>query len=92
MIANPSQALEVRELTAAYTSRAVLSSLNLRVAVGEWLGLIGPNASGKTTLLQCVASDNMGLIELARYFLNDDGKPRFHRRLGTADVELDIPG
>jgi hypothetical protein len=52
----------------------------------------GNDLYARATLLQCIGSDNMGLIELARYFLTDDGKPRFHRRLGTADVELDFPG
>ncbi len=55
MTSNASPALEVNALTAAYASRIVLSSLSLRVHLGEWVGLIGPNASGKTTLLHCVA-------------------------------------
>jgi hypothetical protein len=52
----------------------------------------GNDLYARATLLQCVGSDNMGLIELARYFLTEEGKPRFHRRLGKADVELEFPG
>jgi ABC-2 type transport system ATP-binding protein len=33
----------------------VLSELDLELSRGEWLALLGPNASGKTTLLHCIA-------------------------------------
>jgi ABC-2 type transport system ATP-binding protein len=50
-----SPALRVRALHAGYGRLLVLCGVNLEVARGEWLALLGPNASGKTTLLHCIA-------------------------------------
>lgn len=48
------QALEVTGLSKAYAGRSVLRDVNLAVAAGEVAGLLGPNGTGKTTLLGCV--------------------------------------
>jgi ABC-2 type transport system ATP-binding protein len=50
-----SEVLCVRSLHAGYDKRVVLSGVDLSVARGEWLAILGPNASGKTTLLHCIA-------------------------------------
>jgi ABC-2 type transport system ATP-binding protein len=50
-----SQALLVRSVHAGYDKLIVLNGVDLTVARGEWLALLGPNASGKTTLLHCIA-------------------------------------
>lgn len=50
-----SRALLVRSLHAGYDKLVVLNGVDLEVSRGEWLALLGPNASGKTTLLHCIA-------------------------------------
>jgi ABC-2 type transport system ATP-binding protein len=50
-----SQVLCVRGLHAGYDKLVVLSGVDLQLARGQWLVLLGPNASGKTTLLHCIA-------------------------------------
>jgi len=50
-----SQVLLVCGLHAGYDKLIVLKGMDLEVARGEWLALLGPNASGKTTLLHCIA-------------------------------------
>jgi ABC-2 type transport system ATP-binding protein len=49
------RALAVERLYASYDKHAVLIDVDLTVAPGEWVALLGPNASGKSTLLHCVA-------------------------------------
>ena len=47
--------LQIRSLHAGYEKLVVLSGVDLEILRGEWLALLGPNASGKTTLLHCIA-------------------------------------
>lgn len=49
------EALLVRSVHAGYDKLVVLNGVDLEVVRGEWLALLGPNASGKTTLLHCIA-------------------------------------
>ncbi|MDR2247228.1 MAG: ABC transporter ATP-binding protein [Treponema sp.] len=44
--------IEVRNLSFAYHGRVVLNEISLSLRSGEFLGLLGPNGSGKTTFLK----------------------------------------
>ena len=46
--------LRTEHLTKDYGRRRALDDLNLEVAPGEVFGLLGPNGSGKTTVLRLV--------------------------------------
>jgi ABC-type lipoprotein export system ATPase subunit len=52
---NGTRLLEVSELTKRYGEQLVLAGVNLWLARGERLALMGPSGSGKSTLLNCVA-------------------------------------
>ncbi|MCE2983148.1 MAG: metal ABC transporter ATP-binding protein [Parachlamydia sp.] len=47
-----SAAIEVKDLSFSYLGNQVLSHLNFTVTPGEFIGIIGPNGGGKTTLLK----------------------------------------
>jgi zinc transport system ATP-binding protein len=52
-------AVDIAGVTFSYGEAPVLEDVNLRVAEGEFLGLVGPNAGGKSTLLKLI----LGLLE-----------------------------
>lgn len=48
--------LEIKDITAGYSSRIVLQNVNLTVNSEDLWGIIGPNGSGKTTLLRVITN------------------------------------
>lgn len=46
--------IRLKELSFSFENRTVLNSVNLEVFEGDRVGLIGPNGSGKTTILQII--------------------------------------
>jgi len=75
MVSTERDALSVQSLHAGYDKHAVLVDVNLTVARGEWVALLGPNASGKTTLLHCVVGmmrPASGAVAICGSSLRDD--------------------
>jgi iron complex transport system ATP-binding protein len=64
--------LEARELRLGYAGRDLVNGLNLRLAPGMVLAILGQNGSGKTTLLQALA----GLYEPRSGQVLLEGRPR----------------
>ena len=64
-------AVEVEDLTVAYTGPPVLWDLDLQVAPGTRTAIVGPNGAGKSTLIKAV----MGLIEPVAGAVRIFGKP-----------------
>lgn len=46
--------IKIRDLSAGYDGRLVLRNVNLNVYERDFLGIIGPNGGGKTTLIKCI--------------------------------------
>lgn len=62
------QAIEARHPAALPGAPAALRALNLRLAAGEQVAIIGPSGAGKTTLLQvlaCAQPPTQGMLQLA---------------------------
>ncbi len=59
--------MQLRDVSFARGSRAVIQSVNLTLHSGQFIGLIGPNGTGKSTLLRIMArllKPDEGFIEL----------------------------
>lgn len=51
--------IEIKDLFAGYNQEIVLNEINLTIFQDDFIGLIGPNGGGKTTLLKVI----LGLVE-----------------------------
>jgi multiple sugar transport system ATP-binding protein len=71
--------LEINELSKSFGSFHALKDINLSVADGEFLILLGPTGAGKTTTLRCVAGleKHEGTIRMGGQPIN--GKPPAER-------------
>jgi branched-chain amino acid transport system ATP-binding protein len=80
--------LQTQSLSAFYGDFQALFDINVTVAQGETIAIIGANGAGKTTFLRAVA----GALETAPEMISFDGQPIGHRtaheivRLGIAMV------
>ena len=72
--------IDIQHLRFAYGALPVLEDVDLTVAQGEFLGLVGPNAGGKSTLLKLV----LGLLEAQAGRILVLGRPprRMRRHIG----------
>lgn len=51
--------IEIKDISFAYTDEQVLEHINLNIHKGDYLGVVGPNGGGKTTLLKIM----LGLLK-----------------------------
>lgn len=49
-----SKLIEIEHLSAGYEGKEVLHDINLTVYIDDYLGIIGPNGGGKTTLMRLI--------------------------------------
>jgi zinc transport system ATP-binding protein len=72
--------ISLRGISFAYDGPQVLEGISLEVAEGEFLGVVGPNAGGKSTLLKII----LGLLQPDRGEVRVMGRPplEVRRELG----------
>ncbi len=81
---SPAVLLSIRSVSKSFGQTAVLRSISLEVAEGEFLTILGESGSGKTTLLRLIAGfeqADWGEIWMGSERL--DTLPPFHRRVNT---------
>jgi zinc transport system ATP-binding protein len=85
--------VEIINLYAGYNGEMILNDINLRIEEGDFIGLIGPNGGGKTTLLKVI----LGLLEPKRGEIRVMGQPpqRGRQQIGyvpqTTIYDSDFP-
>ena len=60
--------LEVRNITYQKEKREILSDINMNLAKQKIIGFLGPNAAGKTTLMQLLSG--LGLMQSGEIEIN----------------------
>ena len=88
--------LEAERVSFAYGARAVLSEVDLAVAPGELVGVIGPNGGGKTTLVRLlsgVLAPRAGSVRFKGAALGAYRRRELARRLAVVpqDPTLEFP-
>lgn len=76
--------IELAGVTKAFGARAVLRGVDLRVARGEVLCLIGPSGSGKSTVLRCINGlerHDGGMIRVDGAEVTEASLPAIRRRV-----------
>jgi branched-chain amino acid transport system ATP-binding protein len=93
-MAEPSAALEIVGLRAGYGATVVLEALDLALAPGECVAVLGRNGVGKSTLLATVMGHTTVQAGTIRFDGRDIGSWRAHRRaragLGWVPQEREI--
>ncbi len=72
--------VEIKDLDACYGENTVLKSINLDIYDKDFIGIVGPNGGGKTTLLKII----LGLIKPSR------GSIRYFNKSKNKDVKDEI--
>lgn len=64
--------LQITGLSAAYDGKVVLNNVDLTLYERDFLGVIGPNGGGKTTLMKCILGLHKPLSGKIRFFRNGE--------------------
>jgi len=93
VVASPTVAIDLVALTKYYGSHLGVEDVSLSVTHGEILGFLGPNGSGKTTVLRTI----VGLLHPTEGRVCVGGMPttsdprRWRRSVGYLPGELELP-
>ncbi len=70
--------IKIENLSAGYEGKEVLHDINLTVYSDDYLGIIGPNGGGKTTLMRLILGllkPTEGSIRFYKEGINENGEP-----------------
>jgi zinc transport system ATP-binding protein len=79
------EVVRLEDVWVYYDGTAVLEGINLSVELGDFLGVIGPNGGGKTTLLKVI----LGLVKPSKGIVSILGRPASGNHEGIGYVAQD---
>ncbi|MDR0502860.1 MAG: ABC transporter ATP-binding protein [Treponema sp.] len=91
-ITNESPVLEINGLEKRFGGCHALRGVNMRIPAGQIAGLLGPNASGKTTLLKAAAGLIQPTAGTIRYYENAAPGPQARKTIGFCPDIMTFPG
>lgn len=85
--------IRARGLRVVYEGLVALAEVDLEATAGEWVGLVGPNGSGKTSLLRALAGsvEAAGEVEVDGVSLRSLGRRRAARLLALVPQHPTLP-
>ena len=83
--------LDVTNLEKQFGSNKALCGVNMSISAGQIVGLLGPNASGKTTLLKTVAGLLQPSAGSISYFENAEVGPESRKTIGFCPDAMVFP-
>ncbi|OLS27851.1 MAG: Cobalamin import ATP-binding protein BtuD [Candidatus Heimdallarchaeota archaeon LC_2] len=81
--------IDVNNLSFNYTNNSILSNISFEVYKGDFIGVIGENGTGKTTLLNCINGSlkiNSGSISVLDKDINGYSKSELAKLMATVSV------
>lgn len=85
--------IEIDGLNVAYGDASVLSSVDLTIEQGEFVGLVGPNGAGKTTLLRAINGlvvPDLGTVRIDGDRVSDLEARELGRRVATVPQDTHL--
>lgn len=87
--------LKTEKLAVGYGKKKIVDSIDFEVGKGQIVCLLGPNGSGKTTILKTIAgllSPIIGTVLIEGRNINTFDKTVFSRKIGVVLTEKIMPG
>lgn len=88
-------AIQMKQVKAGYDGTVILRSIDLTVSEGEFVGLVGPNGIGKTTLFRVIMGllvPDSGTVEVLGRPLVDEASRRWVRQQTGYLAQQNDPG
>jgi iron complex transport system ATP-binding protein len=85
---------EIDNLTCGYDNKFHISNVNIALSKGSFVGIIGPNGCGKTTLLRGISGElksKVGVIKLNGQNLNQLSYKEKARNLAIVTQDIEVP-
>ncbi len=79
--------IEVKNVSFSYNHEKVLENINLTVHQGDYLGIVGPNGGGKTTLLKLI----LGLLKPTSWTITTSAFPIGYVAQKATNFDVNFP-